>query len=280
MRGPALHLCGTIAVGLLLGSQIAAAQELADEEEWIPLFNGHDLDDWTVKIRHHPAGENFANTFRVQDGTITVSYDGYDGFDGQFGHLFFKEPFSHYRLRLEYRLIGETAPGAPEWAIRNSGVMLHSQAPETMTLEQDFPISLEFQFLGGMNDGEPRPTGNLCTPGTDVVYRGEFTTTHCIESTSPTFDGDQWVKAEVLVLGSEKIVHYINGERVIEYSNPTYGGAGATGHRPEMMPVGEPVIAGYIALQSEGHPVQFRRIELLKVVPGFVYSHPRGETNK
>jgi hypothetical protein len=174
-------------------------------------------------------------------------------------------PFSHYRLRVEYRFIGERASGVADWAHRNSGVMLHAQPPETMPPDQDFPISVEFQFLGGLSHGNPRPTGNMCSPGTHVVYRGELTETHCINSASPTLDGDQWVLAEALVLGGERIVHYINGEPVIEYGGVVYGGGVVSGHRIEMKPDGEPLIQGYIALQSEGHPVQVRRVELLNL---------------
>jgi len=239
--------------------------EPADEEEWIELFNGRDLDDWITKIRYYPAGENFANTFRVEDGLLTVSYDGYEALDNRSGHIFYKDPYSHYRLRIEYRFIGEPLPGAPEWAHRNSGAMLHSQAPESMPPEQDFPISLEMQFLGGLSDGKARPTGNLCTPGTHVEYQGRFEETHCLNSTSPTLDGDQWVLAEALVLGAERIVHYINGQAVIEYAKPTYGGGVVSGHRPEMKPDGKALGEGYISLQSEGHAIQFRRVELLNL---------------
>ncbi|MEX2123470.1 MAG: DUF1080 domain-containing protein [Woeseia sp.] len=261
----AVYASCAMAASVFLLPQIAPAQQLADEEEWIELFDGRDLDDWTVKIRRHAVGENYANTFRVQDGMITVAYDGYEDFDEQFGHMFYKEPFSHYRLRLEYRFVGDPAPNTPDWAIRNSGVMFHSQAPETMAPDQDFPISLEFQFLGGLNDGKARPTGNMCSPGTHVEYEGKFNDTHCIESVSPTFGGDQWVTAEALVLGNRRIVHYINGEAVIEYANTTYGGGVVSGHRQEMKPDGEPLRSGYIALQSEGHPIQFRRVELLNL---------------
>lgn len=240
-------------------------QSAADSEEWISLFNGRDLDDWTVKIRKHPVGENYLNTFRVEDGLMTVSYDRYTSFDEQFGHIFYKQPFSHYRLRVEYRFTGDQALNAPDWAIRNSGAMLHSQPPETMPPDQDFPISIEFQLLGGLSDGNPRPTGNMCSPGTNIVYQGKFTETHCINSTSPTFDGDQWVTAEALVLGGDLIVHYINGEKVIEYGGTTFGGGVVSGHRPEMKPDGQPLTSGYISLQSEGHPVQFRRVELLNL---------------
>ena len=237
----------------------------ADEEEWIALFNGRDLDDWIPKIRYHPVGENYANTFRVEDGLFTVSYDGYDAFKEQFGHMFYKEPFSHYRLRVEYRFIGEPLADTPGWAYRNSGAMVHSQDPATMPPEQDFPISIEVQFLGGLSDGKERPTGNMCSPGTHIEYQGEFNDTHCISSNSPTFDGDQWVLSETLVLGSEKFVHYINGQAVIEYANTTYGGGVVSGHRPEMKPDGEALGEGYISLQSEGHAIQFRRVELLNL---------------
>ena len=241
-----------------------ACQAQQGEEEWIELFNGQDLDDWTVKIRGYPAGENYANTFRVEDGLMTARYDQYEGdYNDRFGHIFHKTPFSHYRILVEYRFVGEQAPGAPEWAGRNSGVMLHSQDPYTMPPEQDFPISIEAQFLGGFSDGNPRPTANMCSPGTHIEYLGEFTETHCIESSSDTFDGDQWVTVEVLVLGSDKVVHYVNGEQVMEYGNLTYGGGVVSGHRPEMKPDGEPLSSGHISLQAESHPIQFRRVAVL-----------------
>jgi hypothetical protein len=257
------RLAIVVASGLLMTG--VAYTDTADEEEWVSLFNGENLDDWIPKIRLHPVGENYQNTFRVDDGLFTVSYDGYDEFNDQFGHIFYKEPFSHYRLIVEYRFIGDYLADTPEWAYRNSGVMVHSQDPDTMPPEQDFPISLEVQFLGGLSDGNARPTGNMCSPGTHIEYEGEFNETHCIESTSPTFDGDQWVVAEVLVLGADRIVHYINGEAVIEYENTTFGGGVVSGHRPEMKPDGKPIGEGYISLQSEGHPIQFRRVELLNL---------------
>jgi hypothetical protein len=248
-----------IAAFAWLSGSLAIAQEPA-AGDWISLFNGVDLDGWTPKIRHYPAGQNFGETFRIEDGLLTAAFDAYDTFDGRFGFLFYEQAFSHYRLRLEYRFKGEQVPGAPDWALRNSGVMLHAQAPETMPDDQDFPFSIEVQFLGGLGDGNPRSTANLCTPGTNVVYGGEFTTAHCIDSSSATFDGDQWVAIEVLVLGDERIAHYVNGEMVIEYESMTIGGGAVTGHRPGIRTDGAPLGEGYIALQSESHPVQFRRI--------------------
>lgn len=243
-----------------------ACQAQTDDEEWVELFNGENLDGWTVKIRGYPTGENFANTFRVEDGYLTARYDEYDGdYNERFGHIFYKEPYSHYRVLVEYRFVGEQAAGAPGWAARNSGIMVHSQDPHTMPDDQDFPISLEVQFLGGIGDGEPRPTANMCSPGTHIEYQGKFDETHCINSSSPTFDGEQWVTVEALVLGSEKIIHYANSEAVIEYENVTFGGGVVSGHRPEMKPDGKPINSGFIALQAESHPIQIRRVAILNL---------------
>ena len=233
--------------------------------DWRQLFDGRGLTGWTPKITKHVLGENFADTFRVRDGVLEVGYEDYDTFAEQFGHLFFAEPFSRYRLRVEYRFVGEQAPNAPAWAARNSGVMVHSQKPETMLRDQDFPISIEVQFLGGLGDGKPRPTGNVCSPGTRLTYAGAPDPSHCIQSSAATIDGDTWVTADVLVLGDERIVHYIDGLPVIEYGGITYGGGNVNGHDPAAKPDGTPLGRGYIALQSESHPIQFRRVELLNL---------------
>jgi len=244
----------------------AAADTSAGKEEWIALFNGRDLGGWTPKITGHALGDNFGNTFRVEDGLLKVRYDQYKSFDGKFGHLFYKAPFSYYRLVVEYRFVGEQASGGPgNWALRNSGAMLHSQPPRTMGRDQDFPISIEAQFLGGANDGKARPTMNLCTPGTDVVYQGSIYPEHCLGSASKTFDGDQWVRAEMLVLGSGQIMHFVNGEKVLEYALPQFGGGAVSNFDPASKPDGTLIEGGYISLQSESHPIDFRKVELLNL---------------
>ena len=185
------------------------------QEEWQKLFNGKDLEGWTPKIRGYEPGENFGNTFSVDSGKIKVSYHEYDSFRQRFGHLFYKEKFSHYRLAIEYRFTGDQATGGEGWATRNSGVMLHGQDPSTMMKDQDFPISIEAQFLGGLGTG-PRSTANLCTPGTHVHMGDSLVTDHCINSTSKTYDGDQWVSVEFLVLGDSIIQHIIDRQVVME----------------------------------------------------------------
>lgn len=237
----------------------------AEEAKWTPLFNGKDLTGWSPKFRGCEAGENFKNTFRVQDGVIKVDYSNYESWDNRFGHLFFEKKLSHYRLRMEYRFTGEQIKGGPEWALRNSGIMIHSESPTTMEIEQDFPTSLEVQLLAG-NGKDDRQTGNLCTPGTHVVMDNKLRTEHCIISASKTFHGDQWVTIEVEVRGNESITHLINGEEVMSYSKPQLGGdthadalAKANGNKF--------LAEGYFCLQSESHPVEFRKIEIQELKP-------------
>ncbi|MGD8279236.1 MAG: DUF1080 domain-containing protein [Gemmatimonadota bacterium] len=238
---------------------LVAAGCATDDPGWTPLFNGEDLTGWTPKIAGSVLGEDPAGTFRVEDGLLTVGYEGYDVFDDRFGHLFWEAPFSHYRLLVEYRFVGEQAPGGPDWAFRNSGVMFHAQAPETMLVGQDFPISLEDQFLGG-NGTDARPTANLCTPGTHVHVEGALVEQHCITSSSATYHGEEWVTAEIIVRGDESITHLVNGDTVLTYTRPVIGGGVVNGFDPEVKHDGAPLGSGYIALQSESHPVQFRRV--------------------
>lgn len=234
--------------------------------EAIQLFNGKDIDDWTPKIRLHEVGENYANTFRVEDGLLKVRYDGYDEFNQQYGHLAYNTPYSYYLLRVEYRFVDEQAKGGEDWAWRNSGAMLHGQDPQTMLKDQDFPISVEGQMLGGDGKSE-RTTSNVCTPGTNIVIDGELYTIHCKNSTSKTYPGDGWVTSEFLVLGDSVIQHILEGEVVMEYNKPQIGGGNVENYDPAQKTDGKLLDQGYIYLQSESHPVDFRKVELYDLAP-------------
>jgi len=247
---------------ILLISQCTPSK--SSEEEWISLFNGKDLTDWTPKIKGYAVGENFGNTFRVEEGLLSVSYDEYDSFDNRFGHLFYKETFSNYHLKLEYRFIGEQCPGGPGWAFRNSGIMVHGQNPQKMNQDQNFPVSIEVQLLGG--DGtNKRTTANLCTPGTNVVMQGDLVTSHCTNSNSMTYHGDQWVTAEVIAHGNQEIIHVINGDTVLTYTNPQLDPEDSDAAK--LLQKDQPLMlsGGSISLQSESHPVQFRKVMLKKL---------------
>lgn len=241
---------------LVLVAGLAAGTARA--ENWIPLFNGKDLDGWTPKFADMPVGENHKHIFRVEDGMLKVSYADSEKFDGRFGHLFYKAPFSHYRIRAEFRFTGDQLAGGPEWAFRNNGFMLHSQAAESMTLDQKFPNSIEMQFWG--NDSEKgakfsgRPMGNLFTPGTMVTLAGKESSGGGNTSSSPHFSGLDWVTVEAEVRGGEEIIHRVNGKEVLRYQNT-------------QLDDGTPLASGFIAIQAETHPTEFRKIELLPL-PG------------
>jgi hypothetical protein len=248
-------------------AQRAGTPPAADpnRQDWIQLFNGRDLNDWTPKFAKHELGENFRNTFRVEDGLLKVRYDQWPSFDGEFGHLFYKDSFSYYRLAAEYRFTGDQVKGGPAWAMRNNGLMLHSPSPKTMLKDQDFPISLEVQLLGGLGDGKPRTTANLCTPGTNVVMNGQLHTAHCTNSTSKTYDGDQWVRVEVVVHGNDLMRHVVEGQTVLEYTKPQIGGGAVAPVDPAIKVDGTMLSGGYISIQAETAPADFRKIELLNL---------------
>lgn len=234
---------------------------------WLNIFNGRDLTDWQPKFSGHDLGENFANTFRVEDGILKVAYDNYDKFDGEFGHLYYKDKFSHYRIRLEYRFVGNQLPGGPDWGYRNSGIMLHCQPPRSIRKDQDFPVCIEAQLLGG--DGQnQRSTGNVCTPGTHIVMDDTLITNHCTDSSSQTYHGEQWVTAEIEVRGSQLIRHIINGNIVLEYRDPQFDPDDPDTAKLIQANNGQLILSeGYIALQAESHPVHFRNIRLLPLDP-------------
>ncbi len=242
----------------------SCTQQNPDEEEWQYLFNGENLSGWTMKMAKHPAGENYNNTVRVEDGLLRMVYDEYSGFDGEFTHLFYEEPFSYYKLVIEYRFTGEQVTGGPGWAIRNSGAMIHAQSVESMELDQPFPTSIEVQYLGGLGNGD-RPTANLCTPGTNVDMYAELFTQHCTNSDSKTYDGDQWVTVETIAHGNEQIWHIIDGDTVITYTNPSLDPRDALYENMLKEYGGDRIFGGFIALQGESSPVDFRTVKLLNL---------------
>ena len=253
-------VCGLVlCAGLLVSPAFAA-----EEGEWIQMFNGKDLTGWTPKITGYDAGDNYGETFRVVDGYLTVSYDQYEDFGKppKFGHLFYETTYSHYKMRVEYRFIGEQVEGGPGWAFRNSGIMVHGQTPESMTKDQDFPSSIEIQLLGG-NGTDDRTNCNVCTPGTHIVLNDKLERRHCMNSKSKTYHGDQWVTAEIEVRGNEYIKHILEGEVVLEYKQPQLDPKDKNTRKFHKSGDEVQLSSGTISLQSESHPVQFRKVEIM-----------------
>lgn len=244
---------------------ISCSSIKTDSPEWISLFNGKDLTGWNIKISGHELNDNYKNTFRVKDGNLIISYDEYENFDNKFGHIFYDKEFSNYKIRVEYRFVGEQVPEGPGWAFRNNGIMLHCQSPESMRIEQAFPVSIEAQMLGG-NGTDERSTGNVCTPGTNFEMNGKLITNHCTNSNSKTFHGDQWVTMEVEVYADSLIKHFVNGELVLQYEKPQLDPSDKDAQKllaqnTNNLKLGK----GYIALQAESHPTEFRKIEILEL---------------
>jgi hypothetical protein len=244
---------------LVCAAGAQAAEHAA--EQWHSLFNGRDLSGWTVKIAKHPLGENYADTFRVEDGMIKVSYDRYGKFDEQFGHLYTNQAYSNYILRLEYRITGKAVPDSPPWAKLNSGVMIHSQSPLSMDVGQLWPASMEFQFLA-VGTAAGRQTGNVCTPGTNLERDGNLLTEHIIDSTSKLYPVDEWVSAEIEVHGNALVIHRINGVEVLRYQHPQLDPREASAQK--LLAAGAPLQLshGHIALQAESQPIWFRNIRI------------------
>ncbi|WP_299537289.1 DUF1080 domain-containing protein [Ulvibacterium sp.] len=230
---------------------------------WVSIFNGRNLDGWTMKIKGYPLGENFGNTFRVADSILSIRYDGYGPeLNGRFGTLYYQKKLTDYRLKVEYRFVGETAPGAPDWGYRDSGIQFHGQPPNTQKLDQPFPICLEYNFHGG-NGKDDRPLGALCVNGIFVEFDGVQNTTTCTPATVPrTFHGDQWVIAEIDIKDG-RIVHFVNGEEILRYANPTFDPNNETA-KTLMVDGDTSVKGGYVSFQSNSHPIDFRKIELME----------------
>jgi len=240
----------TVILGLASARGMTAETPGTDtSSEWISLFDGNSLEGWTPRIQGHAAGENPGAIFRIEDGTILATYREYEHFTDQFGHLFHDVPWSHYRLRLEYRFTGPQLEGGPNWAYLNSGVMIHSQTADSMKLDQSFPDSVEVQFLGSTEETK-RPTGNICTPGTKVDIGGALLESHCVNSSSPPWPADEWVLVEVEVKGSEELIIQVNGMEVLRATNLR-------------LDDGTPLSSGTICVQAESHDCAYRNIEIL-----------------
>lgn len=256
------HLCILyIFLATLTACQSPSNQGNSEQvAEWKSLFNGENLDGWVVKINGFELGENIGNTFRVEEGMLKVRYDEYDSYDQKYGAIIYQQAFSDYRLKVEYRFVGDTATGSPSWGFKDSGIQYHGQAPESIEKNQPFIVSLEYNLHGGNGEGE-RPTGEICTIGTNIQLDGKPNVAFCTPpAVKKTFHGDEWVTAEIEVKG-EQISHWVNGEKVLAFSRPTYDPMHEFGKKIIQANNME-ITSGYISLQSNSHPIEFRTIEI------------------
>jgi hypothetical protein len=252
------------------------AQSKTDQKnrKWISIFNGKNLDGWTPKITGYKAGENPLNGFRVEDGILKVDYSKFAAFNGRFGHLFYKQKLSSYILHVEYRFVGELLPDAPSYCIRNSGVMVCSQSPESMDVTENWPVSIEVQLLG-CTDKLKQTTANICTPGTTISYKGSPTSEHCINASSKYYNNGEWVNLDIVVHSGKEIINMVNGDTVLVTSEPRVGGFLLPDNYP--VPEGTLLQDGFIALQAEGQSIDFRNIKL-QILDNKKVTAPKPET--
>ena len=233
-----------------------------NNKKWISLFNGKNLDGWHMKIAGYPLGENYGNTFRVENGILSTRYNQYDSFRSKFGALYFNKKYTNYRLKVEYRFVGDLTPGAPTWGFRDGGIQYHCQSPATVGLTQSFPVCLEYNLHGG-NGKDERPVGEICASGTTVEFNGQKNTSFCTPPTvKRTFHGDQWVTLEIDVQG-KIIKHFVNGEEILRFENPKYNPGHELG-KTFIKGGDDSVKDGYVSLQSNSHPIDFRKIEIME----------------
>jgi hypothetical protein len=238
------------------------SKQTKTSKKWISLFNGKDLKNWKPKITGFPLGENFGNTFRVEKGILSIRYDKYDSFRNRFGALYYDKKFTNYRLKVEYRFVGNTTPGAPSWGFKDGGIQYHCQSPSSIGITQPFPVCLEFNLHGG-NGKEDRPTGEACVSGINIEINGKRNTSNCtMPHVKRTFHGEEWIAAEIDV-NNGKITHFVNGEKVIQYENPRLDSTNA--NAKELVTAGNDIVRdGYISIQSNSHPMDFRKVEIME----------------
>lgn len=247
---------------MLTSFQLKNNNDNITPKKWVSLFNGKNLEGWTSKIAGYSPGENFGNTFRVENGILSIRYNAYDSFRNRFGALYFNKKFTNYRLKVEYRFVGDLTPGAPTWGYRDGRIQYHCQSPASMGIDQPFPLCLEYNLHGG-NGKDERPNGEICANGIYVSVNGRRNDSYC---TTPfvqrTFHGDQWVTAEIEVHDG-KVTHYVNGEEILHYEDPRYDTANALVKKLGIT-TADLVKDGYISLQSNSHPMDFRKIEIME----------------
>lgn len=243
----------------------------AEDTAWVSMHNGKNLEGWT------PYFEKSGLT--NPDSTFQYSPEGYFFVNQRlsknttgFGHLFFtKKKLSYYLVRAVYRFT--TKDAAPGFAPggdqpQNNGLMIHSQDPKTMN-GKAFPTSSECQLLGpenALNSG-PKSQGflsgisaNLCVSGITVNYKGNDISSNCWKAEYPATwkntkipfeDADGWSDITVRVLGDSLIQHYIHGTKVLEFSKIRANGAALKD--------------GFLAIQAEGTPTQFKALEYVEL---------------
>lgn len=222
---------------------------------WVKIFNGQDLTGWSPLIHKSAYKQDPYNTFRADpvNHVIKVTYEDYpNGFEDRCGLLYYDKLLTNYRVRVTYRFLEPQAPGPVSWGKNNTGLMIFGIDPAKVTGDPEFPPLIEIQLLGANSTGG-NTTPNMCVPGGMTMKKStaECGNNHTGVAPPPAAE---WVtvEAEVHVKGDTKVFQYPNKTTpVITMSGPVYQG--------------KDVVNGYLSLQSESQPLEYKDIELMEL---------------
>jgi hypothetical protein len=213
------------------------------------LFNGRDLSGWCVALEGRRPGEDPNGVFRVSDGVMRVSGE-------ETGGIVSEKSYRDYVLRVEYRWVGKSV-GSRLGMAADTGVLYHSQG-EMFAWNGLWMRSFECNILRGRTgdfiivSDKGAPVRYAATVEGRVVadeanisnwFRlGSWANTEDTPDVFPERRYGEWNRLEIVCDGS-RVEHWLNDVLVFEAENLT----------PSQ---------GRIQIQSEGHPVEFRRIDL------------------
>jgi hypothetical protein len=216
----------------VLCAVLAACAGGPDAPTTMSLFNGNDLSGWHADVPEADQNPDVAPSFVAKDGMLVSQ--GKPG-----GHLITDASFRDYRLVIEYRWPAE--PG-------NCGVLVHASTPRR--LYGMFPQSIECQLHNGN-------AGDFWCIGEDIAVPDMEARRGPKENWG--VDGNKARRIENLTDDSEKPVGewntmviecrgnvidiWVNGDHV------NHGTECTADH-------------GRIAIQAEGVPCEFRKLEL------------------
>ncbi|RZS97379.1 uncharacterized protein DUF1080 [Cecembia calidifontis] len=217
--------------------------ELTDFEKskgWRLLFNGVNTDGWKAAYKEEFPSEGWT----VQDGILTIkASDGSESMS--YGDIVTTEKFSAFDLAFDFKF----TEGA------NSGVKYFVTLSEGNT---GSAIGLEYQIL----DDERHPDAKMGREGNrtlaslyDLIKANK----------NPRFvkGPGEWNKGRVVVYPDNRVEHYLNGVKVVEYvrGSDDYRALVAESKYKIWDKFGE-APEGHILLQDHGDEVQFKNIKI------------------
>lgn len=212
--------------------------ETMNDNEWISLFNGENLDHWKGFGKDEP-GE----AWKVEDGLIHFDANGKrnDGLSG--GDIVTKESFGDFHLKLEWK-ISENG---------NSGIMFYVQ--DNGEYNNTYHTGPEYQLLD--NDGHP--DGKITTHRTADLYD------LIASSEEPVNPVGEWNLTEIICQDG-KLEFYLNGVNTVSTTMWTaeWDEMVANSKFKDMPGFGK-YKEGRIALQDHNDDIWFRNITIKKL---------------